>query len=39
VLQPSGKAAGGGGSERAAELRGLLRALVDSGLLPKDEPG
>jgi DNA-binding MarR family transcriptional regulator len=27
----------GFGPERAAALRGLLRALVDSGLLPKDE--
>ena len=27
----------GFGLERAAELRGLLRALVDSGLLPSDE--
>jgi len=29
----------GFGLERAAELRGLLRALVDSGLLPSDEFG
>jgi len=27
----------GFGSERAAELRGLLHALVDSGLVPRDE--
>ncbi len=27
----------GFGAERAAELRGLLRALVDSGLAPRDE--
>lgn len=27
----------GFGPQRAAELRGLLRALVDSGLLPPDE--
>ena len=27
----------GYGPERSAELRGLLRALVDSGLLPKEE--
>ena len=27
----------GFGAERAAELRGLLRALVDSGLVPRDE--
>jgi DNA-binding MarR family transcriptional regulator len=27
----------GFGSERAAELRALLRALVDSGLAPRDE--
>ncbi len=27
----------GFGPERSAQLRGLLRALVDSGLLPKDE--
>jgi DNA-binding MarR family transcriptional regulator len=27
----------GFGPERAAELRGLLHALVDSGLVPRDE--